>query len=97
MSAPTGVVLLATAVVSSPLLWLVHEQTISLEDAAERGLVCLVVCRIAISIVSALAYPTPRPQATPSAETDRGPTSASGDKSSGTTRPADGPKDALTG
>lgn len=61
MSAPTGVVLAATAVVSSPILWLVHQGSLSLEDAALRWLICLAVCRVAISVVSSVAYPTVRP------------------------------------
>ena len=62
MSAPTGVVLAATAVVSSPILWLVHQGSLSLEDAVLRWLMCLAVCQLAISVVASLAYPSARPQ-----------------------------------
>jgi hypothetical protein len=53
------VVLAATAVVSSPILWLVHEGSLSVEDGVLRWFVCLVVCRIAISVVASVAYPSP--------------------------------------
>lgn len=61
MSAPTGVVLVASAVVASPLLWMVHQQTIAPQDALLRWLICVGICRVAISVVAALAYPSVRP------------------------------------
>ena len=61
MSAPSGVVLAATIVVSSPILWLVHEGSLTVEDAVLRWFVCLAVCRIAISVVSSVAFPAPQP------------------------------------
>ena len=60
MSAPAGIVLAATIVVSSPILWLVREGSLSIEDAVLRWFVCLAVCRIAISVVSSVAFPDPR-------------------------------------
>ncbi len=68
MSAPSGIVLAATLVVSSPILWLVHEGSLSIEDAVLRWFVCLAVCRIAISVVSSVAFPDPRPVLPPGAE-----------------------------
>lgn len=61
MSAPAGVVLAATLIVSSPILWLVHEGSLTVEDAVLRWFVCLAVCRIAISVVSSVAFPAPHP------------------------------------
>jgi hypothetical protein len=60
VSAPSGIVFAATVVVSSPILWLVHEGSLSIEDAVLRWFVCLAVCRIAISVVSSVAFPDPR-------------------------------------
>jgi hypothetical protein len=65
MSAPGGVVLAATLVVSSPIVWLLHEGQLTLEDAALRWLMCLALCRVAISVVSSVAYPSVRPPAAP--------------------------------
>lgn len=65
MSAPGGVVLAATLVVSSPIVWLVHEGSLSLEDAVLRWFICLALCRVAISVVSSVAYPSARPSAAP--------------------------------
>jgi hypothetical protein len=64
MSAPTGAVLAASAVVSSPILWLVYEGSISTEVAVQRWLVSMVICWVAISVVAAFAYSPPRPTAT---------------------------------
>jgi hypothetical protein len=68
VSAPTGIVLAATVVVSSPILWLVHEGSLTLEDAVLRWFVCLVLCRVAISVVSSVAFPDPRPVSPPQTE-----------------------------
>lgn len=62
MSAPGGVVLAASAVVASPVLLLLHQGAISVEDALLRGGICLVLCRVGISVVASLAYSPPRPQ-----------------------------------
>ena len=62
MSAPTGVVLAASALVSSPILLLLYDGTISATGALQRWLVCVVLCRVAISVVAALAFPPDPPQ-----------------------------------
>jgi hypothetical protein len=58
MSASSGPVLVVSALVSSPILWLVHEGSISAEVAVQRWAICVALCWAAISIVSALAYPS---------------------------------------
>ena len=82
MSAPAGIVLGATIVVSSPILWLVHEGSLSVEDAVLRWFICLALCRVAISVVSSLAFPAPAPA---TRSEDAAPTTAT------TTGPATGP------
>lgn len=62
MSGSGGAAVVASAVVSSPLLWLLHQGAISVEDALLRGGICLVLCRVGISVVASLAYTPPRPQ-----------------------------------
>lgn len=63
MSASSGVVFVATTLVASPVFLLLHQDSITLEDAVKRLLLCAAVCWIAISIVSSLAWspssPTP--------------------------------------
>ena len=54
MSASSGVVFVATTLVASPVFLLLHQDSITLEDAVKRLLLCAAVCWIAISIVSSL-------------------------------------------
>ena len=61
MSAPVSVVLAASALVSSPALWLLHAGTITADDALRRVLICLVGTWVAISAVTALITPRARP------------------------------------
>lgn len=56
MSAPSGVVFVATTLVASPVFLLLHQDSITLEDAVKRLLLCAVVCWIAISVVESLAW-----------------------------------------
>jgi hypothetical protein len=63
MSASSGPVLVVSALISSPILWLVHEGSISAEVAVQRWAICVALCWAAISIVSALAYPSVPPEA----------------------------------
>lgn len=63
MSPTSGVVLAAAAVVSSPALWLaLVEGTMPVDVALTRYLLAVVVCWAALSLVTALAWPTPTPQ-----------------------------------
>ena len=63
MSPASGVVLGAAAVVSSPALWLaLVEGTMPVDVALTRYLLAVVVCWAALSLVTTLAWPTPRPQ-----------------------------------
>jgi hypothetical protein len=54
-----GVVLTATAVVSSPSLWMLYEGSLSTDEAAKRVLVCLALCWVALTAVAAVAFPGP--------------------------------------
>jgi hypothetical protein len=56
VSASSGVVFVATTLVASPVFLLLHQDSITLEDAVKRLLLCAAVCWIAISIVSSLAW-----------------------------------------
>jgi hypothetical protein len=60
VSASSGVVFVATTLVASPVFLLLHQDSITLEDAVKRLLLCAAVCWIAISIVSSLAWSPPR-------------------------------------
>lgn len=57
MSAPLGGVLAASAVVSSPVLWLLHQGSLTPSDAVQRWAVCTALCWVAITVVGALAFP----------------------------------------
>lgn len=67
MSASPRVVLIATAVVASPVVVLLQQGLITLDDALLRGGVVLVACWAALSVVHALAF-SPAPPPAPVAE-----------------------------
>ena len=80
MSVPHGVVLGAATVVASPLVWLVYQGDVTVDVALQRFGICLVVCWVALSVVSSLAFsPTPvkPPESTPAAQP---PETAAGDR-----------------
>lgn len=60
MSAPLGTVLVASALVSSPVLWMVQDGSLSATDAVQRWVIVLVGCWLAITVVSAFAFPDAR-------------------------------------
>ena len=60
MSAPLGTVLVASALVSSPVLWLVQDGSLTATEAIQRWLIVLVGCWLAISVVAAFAFPDTR-------------------------------------
>ena len=60
MSVPASVVVTATAVVASPLLWLVYDGAVPLDVALQRLVVCLVACWALLGIVGALAFSPPK-------------------------------------
>ncbi|MCW2819393.1 MAG: hypothetical protein JWR42_2180 [Marmoricola sp.] len=62
MSVPASVVVTATAVVASPLLWLVYDGAVPLDVALQRLVVCLVACWALLGIVGALAFSPPKEQ-----------------------------------
>jgi hypothetical protein len=57
MSGRGGTVLLASLVVSSPVLWLVWGGDLSTDDAVKRWGICLVLCWLAISVAGELFFP----------------------------------------
>ena len=61
MSAPGGLVLTASAVLCAPMLWMLRDGSISVQDAVVRWLVCVAACYAGISVVAALAFPSTRP------------------------------------
>ncbi|SDS44465.1 hypothetical protein SAMN04488570_1894 [Nocardioides scoriae] len=72
MSVPLPVVVAASALVSSPVAWLLHRGLLTGQDAVERVLVLAVVTWLALNVLALLAFPDPpRPSAVPKApETD---------------------------
>ena len=56
MSVPHGVVLAAAAVVASPLVWLVSQGDVTVDVALQRFGICVVVCWVALSVVTSLAF-----------------------------------------
>lgn len=91
MSVPASVVMTATAVVASPLLWLVWDGAVPLDVALQRLVVCLVACWALLGIVGALAFSPPKePRPDPAAEvvadppTGVAPTTAEGSPQPGT-------------
>jgi hypothetical protein len=68
VKASRGVVLVASVLVASPVLWMVRAGTLTLTEALQRWGICLALCWLAITCVGALAFPdahaTGRPPAT---------------------------------
>ena len=68
MSVPAGLVVTVTAVVASPLLWLVHEGAVPLDVAVQRLVVCLAASWLLLAVVSKTAFaPLHRPPTKPAA------------------------------
>lgn len=57
MRAPLGMVVGASVLVASPVLWMVQAGSLSAAEALQRWAICLALCWIAITGVSALAFP----------------------------------------
>jgi hypothetical protein len=57
MSARLGLTLGASVLVSSPVLLMLQQGTLSPAVALERWAICLAVCWLAITVVGALAFP----------------------------------------
>ncbi|MCW2848597.1 MAG: hypothetical protein JWR90_2571 [Marmoricola sp.] len=57
MKAPQGIVVAASVLVSSPVLWMVRAGTLSATEALQRWGICLALCWLAITCVSTLAFP----------------------------------------
>jgi hypothetical protein len=67
VSGRLGIVVVASVLVSSPVVWMVQEGTLTPEDAVQRWAICLAACWLAITVVGSLAFPDPRPTARPRA------------------------------
>lgn len=61
MSVSHGTVLVASALVSSPLLWMVQDGSLSPEVALQRWAICVAVCWTALTVVKTFAFPDPVP------------------------------------
>ncbi len=62
MSALSGPVLLASAVMSAPAAWMVFQGTMTLTEGLERTLIVILICWAAISLVEAFVFPSARPR-----------------------------------
>ncbi len=60
MKAPLGTVVGASILVASPVLWMLQAGSLSATEALQRWGICLAVCWLAITGVSALAFPETR-------------------------------------
>jgi hypothetical protein len=60
MKAPLGAVVGASILVASPVLWMLQAGSLSATEALQRWAICLAVCWVAITGVSALAFPDTR-------------------------------------
>ena len=59
MSGRMGPSFVASLLVSSPVLWMLQQGTLSLDMALQRWAICLGVCWAAISVIGAFAFPDP--------------------------------------
>jgi hypothetical protein len=57
MSGRLGTALGASVLVSSPVLWMLQQGTMTVEVALERWVVCLAVCWLAITLIASFAFP----------------------------------------
>ena len=57
MSSRLGTALGASVLVSSPVLWMLQEGTMTVEVALERWAICLAVCWVAITVIGSFAFP----------------------------------------
>jgi hypothetical protein len=69
MSGRLGTALGASVLISSPVLWMLQQGTMTVEVALERWAVCLAVCWLAITVIGSFAFPEPVRQPVP-AETE---------------------------
>ncbi|WP_027859942.1 hypothetical protein [Marmoricola sp. URHB0036] len=59
MSGRLGTALGASVLISSPVLWMLQQGTMTVEVALERWAVCLAVCWLAITVIGSFAFPEP--------------------------------------
>jgi hypothetical protein len=57
MSGRLGTAFGASVLVSSPVLWMLQQGTVSVEVALERWAICLAVCWLAITVIGSFAFP----------------------------------------
>ena len=55
--------------VSSPVLWMLQQGTMTIEVAVERWGICLAACWLALTVIGTFAFPDPVRQSVP-AETE---------------------------
>lgn len=57
MSSRLGTALGASVLISSPVLWMLQQGTLSPGIAVQRWAICLAVCWLAITVVGSFAFP----------------------------------------
>ena len=57
MSGRAGNALGASVLLSSPVLWMLQQGTLTFEVAVERWAICLAVCWLALTVIGAFAFP----------------------------------------
>ncbi|RLV49392.1 hypothetical protein D9V37_12735 [Nocardioides mangrovicus] len=57
MNGTASLALPASLVLSSPVLWMLHDGTMTAGDALRRWAICLAVCWVAIGLVRTLVVP----------------------------------------
>ena len=61
MSGRLGTVVVASVLVSSPVLWMVQQGALTPEVAVQRWAICLAACWLAITVIGAFAFPDSGP------------------------------------
>ena len=69
MSVPAPIVAVASALVCSPVAWLLHQGLVTGQDAVERVVILVVVTWVALNVLAALAFPAPTRAVAPPPET----------------------------
>ena len=65
MSGRLGTAFVASVLVSSPVLWMLQQGTMSIEVAVERWGICLAACWLALTVIGTFAFPEPARQPVP--------------------------------
>ncbi len=59
MSGRLGTAFVASVLVSSPVLWMLQQGTMTIEVAVERWGICLAACWLALTVIGSFAFPEP--------------------------------------